>query len=96
MKYTWEPKDITAGRVYTKPCTVVPNGWHAKHTYQIGYDASREDSDQYTPIAWCDGMICKPRSRQEFAVFLNEEGYVPITIEHLCAVLSTIPLTLEG
>ncbi len=69
MKVTWEAKDITTGRRYSKPG--IGEKWI------IGYISDIDGPARYVSVSDQDGMITTPRSKEQMAQVLTENGYLP-------------------
>lgn len=72
MKIIWEEGDITPGRRYSK--VGLGENWI------IGFlqDAMRDA--RYVSISDRDGMVTLPCTKQEMAVMLTREGYLPVEL----------------
>ena len=85
MKYTWEAKDITAGRFVCKSKAAggdVLNGWSAKWTDKIGF-VPENGANQYCLISMTDGLVCGKYTKAELAKWLNENEMMPMPHEWL-------------
>jgi hypothetical protein len=105
MKFTWESSDIIAGRIVCKPNpntakkvlerSFTPDGWTAKWTHKIGYNPAL-GSKKYILISMTDGMISKPRTAEEMAAALNEDGMIPMPHAWLIKTLDYLEGSYEG
>lgn len=105
MQFIWEERDIICGRIICKPNEITPQsnlGWHAKHTYKIGWlargnpeikiDYSSRDTILKTRADFCliamsDGMITSANTKRYWADFLNKEDYIPCPYEYLQKIM---------
>jgi hypothetical protein len=69
MKVIWEPVDIVVGRQYSKK--------DIKENWIIGYLPWIDNDEKFVSISLNDGMVTKPKTRENFAIFLNVEQYLP-------------------
>lgn len=64
MKYTWEPRDIIAGRIV--------DSYNRTEQYIIGYEVGTSD-DRLLLVSLTDGMIfTKGHTEESMAEYLNE------------------------
>lgn len=80
MKTIWEPSDIVCGRIVCKPLqkgerVFEPNGWTAKWTFKIGFVGGGGE-DNYVMVCMCDGMVSRPRSKEQLAQEFNRDGLI--------------------
>lgn len=71
MKVIWEAKDINPGRKYSKP---------GIETWIIGYMANMHSTDRYVSISISDGMVTKPKTKEDMAEDLTTSGYLPVEL----------------
>jgi hypothetical protein len=71
----WRAEDIKPGRRYTKKDT--------EEVWLIGYrtDAVANYEARYVSVSENDGLVTSPpRTKEDLAKVLNEDGYVPVDI----------------
>lgn len=76
MKVIWEEKDIFVGRKFINPGT--EEVWMIGYTVDI--DAPRGAPKKYRMISLSDGMCCDECTREQMAIDLTTQGYVPVEI----------------
>ena len=72
MKVTWEEKDINPGRIYSK------EGIDEK--WIIGYLSAMDGPECYVSVSNRDGMVTDPRTKEQMAQLLTENGYLPVEL----------------
>ncbi len=100
MKFIWEPDDIKAGRYYYRNDKGhgADIGYLASVTHKIGWTFTNEldDPAKNVAISITDGMVTPPKTREEFAVMLNEGGYVPLHTDRLIEIIAYQARQNEG
>lgn len=69
MKVIWEEKDIRPGRRYSKP--------GIGETWIVGFLADATTECASVSISAQDGMVTGPRTKEQLAQLLTEQGYLP-------------------
>lgn len=72
MKVIWEEKDITPGRRYTK------EGIGEK--WIVGYLSGALGDARYVSVSDQDGMVTEPRTKEQIAQILTDNGYLPVEL----------------
>ncbi len=72
MKVTWEEKDITPGRKYSK------EGMGEK--WIIGFLSNVDGAERYVSVSDQDGMVTAPRTKEQMAQTLTEDSYMPVEL----------------
>jgi hypothetical protein len=72
MKVIWETEDIKPGRRYSK------EGIREKWT--IGWLSDTDDETRYVSVSDQDGMVTKPRTKEQMAALLSSQAYLPVEL----------------
>ena len=72
MKVTWEADDIKPGRRYSKPG--IGEKWI------LGYISDMDGPARYVSVSDQDGMVTEPRTKEQVAQVLTENGYLPVEL----------------
>lgn len=85
MKYIWELEDLKAGMYFGLPENNATRDFLITRTYKLGFcqECRREDqiNKGYCQIALTDGAIYGHGSPEEIIKGLNDNGYVPLSLE---------------
>lgn len=72
VKVIWDPDDIKPGRRFSKA--------GIKEKWSIGYISGMSAAARYVTVSDCDGMVTEPRTKEQMAQALTENGYLPIEL----------------